>query len=424
MASDEVKITKLGSNMPKTQGDANKLQVDRYFKALNVSFKGPAEILTNSPNITNLNDLEVDFRIYAYDHKLVVKEFPLAYWKDLFNHKIKQERSVAFRKLAAELAYKPDNEEAGIAALESFMFHLTGQKDPIDVVVMQQFLWLIKRKLNELPTTYHIMPILFGGQGTGKSTAISLLTKPIVTYTIKGKSVDFVTDERQFKTLSEYFLVVFDEMAKANKVDINHLKNIITNDSLTWRQLHTNNSASMTQNCSFIGSSNKSVSDIIIDDTGMRRFYQINVKQNANFTELNKIDVKLIWESINENQDKAYTANPEVLASLLLKQEELRTPGSVEDFLNNCRYEPGTQATPTKVSLQELFDAYIDYCKSSNIAYSVTKQSFSRQLQDKGWIKNANSDKQKRAVEYHVIPGSIKPMNVIGGLLTKKGLDS
>jgi len=422
MASDDVKVAKLGNNMPKTKGDANKLQVERYFKNMAVEFKGPADIKTASNNIANLNDLEVDFRIYAYDNKLVEKEFPLAYWKDLFNYKIKQERTTAFRKLAAELAYRPEKKEDGKAALESFMYHLTGQHDPIDVVVMQQFLWLIKRKLNELPTSYHIMPILYGGQGTGKSTAIALLTKPLMAYTIKGKSVDFVTDERQFKTMSEYFLVIFDEMAKANKVDINHLKNIITNDALTWRQLHTNNSASMSQNCTFIGSSNKSVSDIIIDDTGMRRFYQIDVKQNANFTELNKIDVKLIWESINEHQDQAYTAVPEILASLTLKQEELRTPGSVEDFLSNCRYTKGTQASTDKVRLQEIFDEYLKYCEMSNIAYSVTKQSFSRHLQEKGWIKI--KDDTKKAVEFKTTISNIKPMNVIDDLLTKKGLDS
>lgn len=395
--------------------------IKKYLAEKKIKIDGPLTIYSTDPknNIRNFAELERAFKIYTYNIGVVSKDFPQSYWKDLFLDTLEAERSTCAAGIARSLAYSPEAVKDSQKAIEDFLTTLTGRYDEIDGAILKQFMWLVKRKLNNLSTTFHVMPILYGPQGVGKSTAISILTAPLAAYTIKGKSLDFVTDERQFKTLSMHYIVVFDEMARANKTDINHLKNIVTSDSLTGRMLFSNDSSALKQSCTFIGSTNKPVKDILKDDTGMRRFYQLDVLKDADWDALNKIDIFKIWQGINERREDAYTSEAAVLSELKKRQEELRTMDSVEEFLLNSIYYPA-KTDDSEVKLQEIFDEYMAYCERSNIQFTVTKQTFSSVLVEKGWRR---VDKAKTQPAFYV-GKSQSPMRFIEQHLVKKGLSS
>ena len=56
---------------------------------------------------------------------------------------------------------------------------------PLDIAVVKHFVWQVKRKLIGLPVDHHIMPILFGKSGGGKSVAIHKLVEPLKELTLE-----------------------------------------------------------------------------------------------------------------------------------------------------------------------------------------------------------------------------------------------
>jgi hypothetical protein len=97
-------------------------------------------------------------------------------------------RKLALRHVLAALKYRCDPEDGHVRAL---VRALTGKEDPVDVAVMKHFVWQVKRKLNEMAVEDHLMVILYCAQRVGKSEAIRMF---------------------------------FDEMAKAQKTDMEAFK--------------------------------------------------------------------------------------------------------------------------------------------------------------------------------------------------------
>jgi hypothetical protein len=82
------------------------------------------------------------------------------------------------------------------------------------IAVHQKFMWQIKRKVLGLPVTNHLMPVILGPQGKGKSTFVSKLVEPLKELTLE---VDFkmIEDERNVEMWSSYILFL-DEMGYAS----------------------------------------------------------------------------------------------------------------------------------------------------------------------------------------------------------------
>jgi hypothetical protein len=165
--------------------------------------------------------------------------------------------------------------------------------------VMAHWLWQIKRLATGKRTQHDMMPILYGTQGRGKSTATERLTDPwreLVTE-IKAENL---TDERKLPLLVQCSIGRWEEMQGASKSDVASLKNTITTPFVSWRPLNTNVHERMLRTMGFIGTSNEHVDQLIADQTGMRRFFEIPAEL-IDQAAINSINYELLWQAVSEN---------------------------------------------------------------------------------------------------------------------------
>jgi hypothetical protein len=192
---------------------------------------------------------------------------------------------------------------------------------------LQKTVWQVKRKLWGLPVTHHLMPVLFGSQGSGKSWFLDRLTEPVSPLTTFS---DFqaICDDRNID-LWRSFLIVMDEMAKAGKSDIEVTKHVITADKLERRPMRTNASVTVRQCASMIGASNMSLAELIRDETGNRRFVELHWL-GAEYGFVDGFDFGAAWRSVH--QDDADPMLPH-MKELKAAQNCSRNHGPVESWL-------------------------------------------------------------------------------------------
>jgi hypothetical protein len=78
------------------------------------------------------------------------------------------------------------------------------------VAVFNKFIWQVKRKIEGLPVTDHLMPVVLGVQGNGKSTLIRQMLAPIAELVARADFSE-ITDNRNIR-LWRNFVIFMDEM--------------------------------------------------------------------------------------------------------------------------------------------------------------------------------------------------------------------
>ncbi|MBM0204063.1 hypothetical protein JNW90_13785 [Micromonospora sp. STR1s_5] len=203
------------------------------------------------------------------------------------------------------------------------------------IAVLKKFMHQTKRKMAGLPVTMHLMPVILGPQGVGKSYFVHAMTAPLKETTLE---VDFkmIEDDRNVEIWRSHVLFL-DEMGYASKADIETIKHAITASVLTRRPMRTNLKDIVPQNATFIGCSNRELEQLIRDNTGIRRFVGIRYSSKPDWDFLNGVDWSLLWASVDAKQ-----ADPMKPFQAQLKevQEESREIGRVEDWLRS--FNPDT----------------------------------------------------------------------------------
>jgi len=197
------------------------------------------------------------------------------------------------------------------------------------IAILKKFIWQVKRKMIGKPVTNHIMPIILGKQGTGKTTFITNLISPIDDLTAP---TDFqqITDSRNMSIFEKYVLFV-DEMGFASKSDVDLVKNVITAEVIGRRPLHTNAYVNVRQCATLIGASNRNMDQLIRDETGNRRFAPIDFRNDPDWEAVKDIDYRQLWAAIDENgQDPSIGFIDEIRE----RQEMSRVKSSCEEWIH------------------------------------------------------------------------------------------
>lgn len=240
---------------------------------------------------------------------------------------------------------------------------LGSEPSSADILVLKQWLWQVKRKALGLPVEYHIMPIFYSNvQGSGKSESLKRLCGPLFSYAMETTVAD-MSDSRTYFQLQTNLIGFVNEMQGCARADIESVKRIITADFVDVRRLGTNTKTKIQQNCSFIGTSNRHISEILIDSQ-MRRFYQYAVANSFSHDAINSINYYDLWKSIDENRTTAYTRD------CIEELKEVQKDYGQEDYHLQFLREhnmlvPNQDEEFSFASIPDVYQTYCDWCAST-----------------------------------------------------------
>jgi hypothetical protein len=278
--------------------------------------------------------------------------------------------------ISSLVSYDARAKDSGAEEWDRFVAALTDCNVIETRYVLQHFVWQVKRKMTGLPVTDHMMPVLYGKQGSGKSSAVRQLLEPIRDF---AAYTDFksITDERNHELWANYVLV-FDEMGHSTTANIEIIKQKITSDQFNGRVMHSNSTTVIQNKTTSIGTSNRDLSRMIFDDTGMRRFFQIDCRHPIDWAALNAIDYQLLWQSIDETQASNLQMNPQVFKQVQSIQNEKRQVTLIEQFLESFM---GSR-TYQKIGASELYEEFQQFEKMNQPRNEMSSTKFGRDLPD------------------------------------------
>lgn len=294
-----------------------------------------------------------------------------SYIRDALNVYRHERAKVVLSQLTQKLTYNPTQSDS----VASWVTAVCGKKSVLDVAVVKHFLWQVKRKLAGLPVEQHMMPVLFGRSGAGKSVAVSRLIEPLKAVALQT-DMSIFSDPFSRRAFARNFLVFFDELQGSDNADVNSMKQIITAPIIEWRAMRSERVMSAPQNSTFIGCSNDPVRDRIKDPTSSRRFWQINCADQIDWKAINSIDYLALWRSVDENAPAPVL---EHLSDIRKVQEaEIRVKDSIEQWLEEiCEVVSFEESSLTT---SELYDSFRDFCLWQNQKSFPQFQKFARDL--------------------------------------------
>ncbi len=376
--------------------------VDLYLnkKGIKVSYSGAIE-WRDHPGINKANLLTMihkEFLVWCVKNKIApsnrLKKGDLGAHFDNYIH---NQRAELIRKLRSKVGFHTQfDDKLGELArfVDCLLVDQSAAKKEFATTIMHSFIWQVKRKILGLSVEHHVMPVLYSSvQGIGKSESVFQLLKPLDEFTM-SLQLDVFSDTFMKKSFAENFVIVFDEMTGYNRADVEAMKNAITAKTLSARGMRTQDVDNITQNCTFIGTSNKRIQDTIFDSTGMRRFAEIELSKMSDLATItgtiwkgdtrenhaNPIDFLQIWRSVDESKLNPVLA---IASELLEHQSGLTTQTTYLQWIKELELQPGS----VQVAAQQLYAHYRDWMETQGKKAGM-KQRFNRELVSLGFEQN------------------------------------
>lgn len=306
----------------------------------------------------------------------------------------KKERSEAnWQALKAQIMHV--DREKGEAQLDIFVRNLLVDSQKTDYLfekqIIKQFIWQVKQKIKYKKTSYHLMPIFVGTQGTGKSHNVELFLKPMSGCISTTRTLDVVNDEKYSERFTKFFIINFEEMGKATKTDVDMLKSIITNTEVSYREFYGQNTIVGPNIATFIGSTNQSIAEIILDTTGARRFVEL-VAIEGDITDerkevLSKVDYMTLWQAVGVDDEPPFKVVEKTLRELQNKVYRHKEP--IELFTEEFDYVPGEDHW---INAGDIIEAYNNYNQGVNkysrqsMSKALVKLKFPKKRTKAGWV--------------------------------------
>lgn len=310
----------------------------------------------------------------------------------------------------ADFALYPDVYLKGI--IENFSF----QGDPeLNLAVLKQWLWQTKRFFMGKPVTDPIMLNLYAAKGGGgKTQIIKKLSEPLEAYTATS-TLDAVLDSREHGLFTDRYIVFFDEMS-LGKIEHGQigplmagLKKLLTEDKITQRNMRENSHSKKRRTFSPAATSNQPLTQLLPDDSGMRRFFEIEMlatPNTARILQLRAIDASVIWKGIDENLERGYIVEgSRIHEKLKAHQAELKHRSVLDECLENMDDVPLYNGTDEVKELDAIKSVAEAEKRAEELGLVVYKPyEFSKVVKD--WCED---EMDKFLAKF--IPGSSKIIN-------------
>lgn len=366
-------IDRLGG-YPETAREYVKLAA-RLF-ATSISFRGSIRV-EHLHDHASTHDLARDIRILASELKL---KLPKSDINDAVDRFIVDQKDAALLELRRTFQQRRDFDWHQLARV---CFDTDEANLDLVVAVLRHFVWQVQRKLAGKPASHHLMPVLHGRQGGGKTYFIERFTEPlkeVTSYSDFGQ----IADDRMIDLWRSYVLVL-DEMAKASKADIETVKHVISAHALERRPMRTTSIVTITQNATLIGASNHRIGELIKDDTGNRRFVELFYTRPSDDDYLHTIDWHSAWSSVQADDIAPILAVADQLAEL---QSDARHHGPVEYWLMHLgevdvEHLRRAAGRDDLLSTRQLYEAYVEHRREVTTGYDRehrSEQTFAQEL--------------------------------------------
>lgn len=233
--------------------------------------------------------------------------------------------------------------------------------------------------------------VLVGGQNNGKSTFCRFITpRSLGTYHAENIS----TDKDSLIALTENFTILLDELSTLNKVEINALKAVFSQDKVKVRRPYAENATQALRIANFWGNTNKD--EFLSDETGSVRWLCLEV-DGFDYGYSKKCDMDLVYsqalqlykkgfeyrltaEDILENEDRnsKYQITTPEMEAIASSYE----PIQVNDFDRHNINHAMLTATDMLVRLNRLFPSA--KFNINNIGKTMKQLGFERKSMRRG----------------------------------------
>lgn len=348
----------------------------------------------------NLSDFQAAQRKFDKEDQVKVKKISNLLLESGLREYVARKREEHSRALEERVTY---NGETELTELKKFVVALTGKEDEVVEAVLAHFIWQVKRKIFGIKVAYHLMPIITGPQGNGKSWNVRYgFLKPLDDF-IATPTLSDLSDRRHFEAYMYNFVVFCDEMQNAEQADVEGLKNFISAEKQTAREMYSTTIMEFKQNCTPIGCSNRSLATLIYDPTGMRRFFEIASDPHMprkGWEIFNTIDYTRMWRQVDETKQGKGYLEP-VWDKLKVSQEELRMQDPVETFLEEVEAGLIDGCETKVVKSSDFFSHYRQFCNANGHKYRQSNW-FGVKLKEYGIEKIRTTIGDKRVWAYLV----------------------
>ena len=287
---------------------------------------------------------------------------------------IKVAKGMLVGKITANICF--DKKTNAEPEWEKFINAITDINPIEDKIVLKHFIWQVKRKMFGLPVKYHMMPILYGKQGSGKSTNARQFCDPIKEF-VAWTDFSSISDNRDH-SIWQNSVLVFDEMGNSTTANLEIIKQRLTSDHFTSRVMNTNGNSTITNMTTSLGTTNKDLTRMIFDESGMRRFYQIDYKNTVNWDITQNIDYLMLWRSIDENSETPLLSDKAAFDRIMEIQNQKRFVNIIESFLLQRTYP----ASGERLAAGYFFNEFQEFEKTQIPRPEMTAAKFGRDVMD------------------------------------------
>lgn len=359
--------------------------VDGYLKINGHAINYQGVMNQNDPNFI-LNEM----KLMMFHHRL----FPVSLVESAFDNW----REVARKKVLArgydQVRFDP---KADAEELWKFADFIADDHSMVDAttVVLANFIHRTKNHMRGHWThSTHLMPVLYGEQGSCKTFTIEHFLSPIREfYSVVG--FELFDDNSKMYDLSVMPVMFMDEMSGVSKSDVEKVKGVMHAECRLLRQAY-GKAVTRTLVSSFIGATNRDISTLLRDETGNRRVFQIETPRLSR-GDVAKFDMLAIWRSVNEDAAAPLYVNESALEAVTVAQQSQRYTGPVERWLRALEVgdedDPWVSYADKQLTAGTLFKGYFKPWLDSfdpGEARQWSDQKLGRELsrlsRDKTWI--------------------------------------
>lgn len=264
-------------------------------------------------------------------------------------------------------------------------------------VAFKHMMWQVKRRIYGRGVKNDLWLGLYGAQGKGKSFIVrNCLFKIFEEFYCETQLSKIDDIDREVGKFRDNFIVNFEELAvgnagteersnKVNKKTMANLKSILTSDTLYIRKMGGQGQMTVPKTFVPISTANEPLYDVIYDESGMRRFFQLdlNPPKNMSTFDVGKVAelatrAEEAWRGVCEWDDNpVWDWNSEVGKKITAIQKTYKPHTTVDDWLHHGNYCADENS---EVSAQSLYRDYVNFCKESGVKFPLAMKNFTNSM--------------------------------------------